>query len=189
MLNNILFLSGWAQKPNLYSNISYLDYYNHSNINLIEKNGSKFKKIIGWSLGGQVALRLLSESILQADELILINTAFNFDNHDMYSFQESLSKNFTKTIKMFQKLIGSNIDNLHLNHKYYDYWLNELYNYDCNNLNFNKIPKTKILYSSNDKIVSNSNLFLNKISDSQLIKLDNLNHFITEESLIEYLHD
>ena len=88
---DILYLSGWAQNPESLSNsLSYLsssykiinfDYTRFSVENCfleLKKLEINPKIIIGWSLGGQIAARLISEKIVSSQLLVLISAPFQF---------------------------------------------------------------------------------------------------------------
>lgn len=92
MSNNVLCLSGWAQKHNSLetlfpdsgcnTNILNFDYSlsgNYQNfLDRIKKLKFNPKIAIGWSLGGQLICRLIDQKIITPQYLILISTPFQF---------------------------------------------------------------------------------------------------------------
>ena len=116
----ILIISGFLQNPHLLANIlpyqSEILYYHQNDLLTLQKKllGKKFDYVIGWSLGGQIALSLTS--YLEIKKLILIATPYNFVNHHNYNlgvtsenfanFSNLLNNNFDKLLNNFNNLIA-----------------------------------------------------------------------------------
>ena len=219
-MKTVLCLSGWAQKSNVLEKlfnkdefeIINFDYSRFSNIddffNEIKKAKINPEIIIGWSLGGQLACRLIENKILNPKYLILIAAPFQFVKSakiaaamPQKSFDEFYS-NFVfkpdKTLKKFSLLMNINdknakdlANNLDINDENHDklaFWLKELERFSCYDLNFANFPKTLILHGLGDLVVhsSQSKIFNEKIANSklELIKdCGHMPHFIYENEL------
>jgi esterase/lipase len=182
----ILIISGFLQNPHLLANIlsysSEILYYHQSNIADLQKKllGQKFDCVIGWSLGGQIALSLTS--YLEIKKLILIATPYNFVNHHNYNlgvtnenfnnFNNLLSNNFNKLLNNFNNLIAYGDSkkkevilklkeaNL-LNQELTDikitnllYWLNFLKDFTPSKFTNKITSKTILIYGKKDRLVN-----------------------------------
>ena len=90
-MTKITILSGFGQEPqtfkNVFSNkdVITLDYLQNKNFeDLLTQDLKAYDNevVIGWSLGGQVAIRLIEKQILKPKLLILIATPFQFVEDD-----------------------------------------------------------------------------------------------------------
>jgi pimeloyl-ACP methyl ester carboxylesterase len=207
----ILSLAGWAQKPSSlnqtlspFSNkIINFDYSRFSNSKecFAELSNLKIKpKIIaGWSLGGQIAARLIAEKIFNPEFLILFAAPFQFVKSDRISaampeasfdiFRQNFVQNSLATLEKFSLLMMLNDAkrakelalNLDLNEQNYHnliFWLDELRRFSCYDLDFSNFPKTLIIQGAGDVVVnvSQAKIFAEKITNSQLKILANCGH-------------
>jgi pimeloyl-ACP methyl ester carboxylesterase len=210
---SILSLAGWAQKPNslepLFSNFSSphkiinFDYIQFSNVkncfNAVKNLSDNPDIIIGWSLGGQIAARLIADKILTPKLLILIATPFQFVKSEQIAaampknsfelFRANFIKNSAQTLEKFSLLMMLNnaararelAKNLYINDKNYDnllFWLDELGIFSCYDLNFANFPRTLIFHGQGDLVVHQlqSKIFASKIANSRLEMLSDCGH-------------
>ena len=89
MAKNILCLSGWGQKfdslESIFDPIFFARSLNYSKFNDVQKFFTSIEQqklnteiLVGWSLGGQLAIRLIEKQILQPKLLILIAPPFKW---------------------------------------------------------------------------------------------------------------
>jgi len=213
ILSTVLSLAGWAQKPNsldsLFSEpssphkIINFDYTQFSSVedcfNAIKNLPTNPDIVIGWSLGGQIAARLIANKILTPKLLILIAAPFQFvkseqiaaamPKNSFESFRENFIKNSAQTLEKFSLLMMLNntarakelAKNLYINDKNYDnllFWLDELGIFSCYDLNFTNFPRTLIFHGQDDLVVHHlqSKIFASKIANSRLEILPNCGH-------------
>lgn len=209
----ILSLAGWAQKPSSLDSLLLASFPNHKIINFdytkfssIDECFSAFKElkinpeiIVGWSLGGQIAARLISEKIFNPKLLVLLAAPFQFvkspkiaagmPESSYKSFKENFATSGIETLKNFSLLmmLGSQTrakelaDNLHLNednHQNLLFWLDELKRFSCFEIDFSDFPKTLILHGDGDMVVNilQAKVFAEKILNSHLKILANCGH-------------
>jgi pimeloyl-ACP methyl ester carboxylesterase len=209
----IVSLSGWAQNPNsldhLFSNhplhhqIINFDYSQFSNVgdcfDQITQLPKNHDVVIGWSLGGQIATRLIANKIINPKLLILIATPFQFVKSKQIAaampkksfeiFEENFIKNSSQTLERFSLLMMLNdttrakelAQNLYVDEKNYAnlaFWLKELGSFSCFDLNFENFPRTIIFHGDSDLVVNHlqSEVFASKIANSRLEILPNCGH-------------
>ncbi len=210
MSKNIFCFSGWAQ---YYQGLEFL--FQQKNCHLFSFNYSAFSSyqqfldntnfsnnypeiIVGWSLGGQIALRLIASKILQPKFLVLLAPPFQMVKDDNISAGMSIetAKNFyqnfaispLQTLQQFSVLSSLNdsnskemLKNLHIsteNQKNWLMWLGELYNFSCFQLDFSNIPTTIYFHGENDAIINiaQAKYFQERISDFYFYKMPNCGH-------------
>ncbi len=218
--SKILSFCGWGQSSQslnplflkffLTHQIVNFDYTKFSNIaecfsavqNLIKLEETfNPEVIVGWSLGGQIACRLVVKGILKPKLLILISTPFQFVKSRLISvampkksfdtFRQNFENNFSKTLEKFSLLMMLNdkrakelARNLNITQENYQnlvFWLDELSRFSCYDLDFTKFPidtKTLILQGEDDLVVHQSQalIFANKINNSRLEILPQCGH-------------
>lgn len=192
----ILTISGFAQDYKLISNIlaypSKALNYQNKNIEQLKRElkGTCFDCVIGWSLGGQIALSL--SSYIKIKKLILISVPYKFINDNDYSlgvtiesfndFIFLLHNNFNKLLNNFRYLITYGDDkhkqiinfletqkvDIKLNNL--SYWLEFLKEFDANNINFGHIEETLLIYGKKDQIVkfAQAELLAQKFNNVQI---------------------
>jgi pimeloyl-[acyl-carrier protein] methyl ester esterase len=210
MLKDVFCFSGWAQNYNALEPL-----FHNKNCNLFSFNYSAFSSyknflnnvifanktphiLIGWSLGGQIALKLIAEKILQPKYLVLLAPPFQMIKNANISAGMSLevAKNFShnfattplETLKQFSILNSLHdgnstkmLKNLNIsldNHQNWFSWLYELYSFSCFNLDFSNIPSTLYFHGENDAIVNiaQAQYFQNKIKNLHFYKMANCGH-------------
>ena len=211
-MKSILCLSGWGQNYKSLESIfseGILDKFNIISSNYLLSDGfSEFKNshicpynpevIIGWSLGGQIALRLIQSKIFTPKLLVLIAPPFQMVKDSRIQagmslktyneFFNNLSQAPDATLKKFSILSIMNdknksqiIKNLEINnenHQKLIIWLQELKDFSCFDFDFTNIPTTLFYIGAGDMVVhsSQSKYFADKISDFELHIFDNCGH-------------
>lgn len=211
-MKSILCLSGWGQnykslETSFFENI--LEKFNISSLNYSLSEGFlKFKDsykfpanpevIIGWSLGGQIALRLIQHKIFTPKLLVLIAPPFQMVKDARIQagmsiktyneFFDNLSKAPDATLKKFSILSIMNdknksqiIKNLEIsdeNHQKLIIWLQELRDFSCFDFDFTNMPPTLFYIGAGDMVVHNSQskYFAERINDFELHIFDNCGH-------------
>jgi pimeloyl-[acyl-carrier protein] methyl ester esterase len=211
-VKSILCLSGWGQnykslEASFFENI--LEKFNISSLNYSLSEGFlKFKDsykfppnpqvVIGWSLGGQIALRLIQHKIFTPKLLVLIAPPFQMVKDARIQagmsiktyneFFDNLSKAPDATLKKFSILSIMNdknksqiIKNLEIsdeNHQKLIIWLQELKDFSCFDFDFANMPPTLFYIGAGDMVVHNSQskYFADRIDDFELHIFDNCGH-------------
>ena len=211
-MKSILCLSGWGQnykslEASFFENI--LEKFNISSLNYSLSEGFlKFKDsykfppnpqvIIGWSLGGQIALRLIQQKIFTPKLLVLIAPPFQMVKDARIQagmsiktyneFFDNLSKAPDATLKKFSILsimndknksqIIKNLDISDENHQKLIIWLQELKDFSCFDFDFTNMPPTLFYIGAGDMVVHNSQskYFADRIDDFELHIFDNCGH-------------
>ena len=210
---SIFSLAGWAQKPNslepLFLNlpspykITNFDYSQFSDtqkcFSAIENLAINPNIVIGWSLGGQIAARLIANKILTPKLLILIATPFQFVKSEQIAaamprssfemFRDNFVKNSAQTLEKFSLLMMLNnvarakelAKNLDIDEKNYAnlvFWLDELSRFSCYDLDFTHFPRTIIFHGQSDLVVHHlqAKIFASKIANSRLEILADCGH-------------
>lgn len=148
-----------------------------------------YERIIGWSLGGQIACRLIADKAITTDFLFLISAPYQFvsknndeigvDNFLFNCFKAGFMQDKDFWLKNLAKLMDSKIElETQENRFFLDYWLEELENFSCSCINFSNFPKTFYLAGGDDNVVNPSqvNYFFGKIKNFRSIKLENSGH-------------
>jgi len=193
MQNKILTISGFATKPDSINHhldlkADYLDYINMKEDEIYQKTINKnYSLIIGWSLGGHIALKLAKKHNIK--NLILITTAYNFicENNGINStnyqiFSNNLLINKNKTLKKFEQFVnfGSKNKAKLINYNYSTsnliYWLKKL----KENAETNLEQKTNITFISanNDFLIYKNHVknFATRFKNAKVIELEKTNH-------------
>jgi len=188
MSRQILCLSGWGQKFNSLEfifneqafdpfSILSLDY---SQFNAVEDffsfvKAQKFSPeiLVGWSLGGQLAVRLIEAKILKPKLLILIAPPFQLVKDariqagmalaTFKKFRDDFAAAPDKALKQFAILTAMNdrnakeiAHNLDVNDKNFTQlvnWLDELARFSCFDIDLGDMPQTLYFQGAGDMIV------------------------------------
>lgn len=168
---------------------NFLDLINHikshNNFDIFQPD-----VIIGWSLGGQIAVRLIEKKILSPKLLILISPPFQFVKNNKIQaamsqktfseFYQNFSSSPNQTLKKFSILTAMNdvnsreiFNNLEIcddNFNQLQSWLLELEKFSCHEVDFSNFPRTLFFQGSSDMIVhvSQAEYFRNKIANFRL---------------------
>lgn len=217
MSKKILCLSGWGQKfdslesifdpiflskisPNaeIYS-LNYSEFFDPEKF-FAEVDSEELKPeiVVGWSLGGQLAIRLIEKKILQPKLLILLAPPFQMlkdsrvqagmSKATFDEFYKNFSRAPTKTLKQFSILTAMNDRNasdiartLDVNDQNFEqlkFWLEELARFSCFDVNFENMPRTLYFHGAGDMIVhsSQAQYFAERIKNFRLEIFKNCGH-------------
>lgn len=213
MPRTILSLSGWGQKSDslesIFDSRPFEEFsirsFDYSTLNSTDSFFSSIKSLkldpeilIGWSLGGQLAIRLIEKKIINPKLLILIAPPFQMvkdkniqagmsrDTFDV--FYNNFVKAPGKTLKQFSILTAMNdknaseiartLDISDKNNKNLQFWLEELNRFSCFNVDFKNMPRTLFFHGAGDMIthISQSGYFQERIKDFRLEVFKNCGH-------------
>jgi len=209
----ILCLSGWGQKFDsleIIFNESIFDPFfvsseNYSTFDSTEKFFADIASknlnpeiVIGWSLGGQLAIRLIEKKILSPKLLILLAPPFQMVKDERIQaampkdvfdeFYKNFSTAPSKTLKQFAILTAMNDSNASAIAKTLDindqnfaqlkFWLEELSHFSCFDIDFSNMPRTLFFQGAGDMIVhaSQAEYFKQKIQNFRLEIFKNCGH-------------
>lgn len=212
-MSSIFCFSGWGQNfksleqcfsKNIVDNfeISSIDYIKFEGFadfkNSLKKSIKNPDVILGWSLGGQIALRLIQDKILNPKLLVLIAPPFQMvKDHRINAgmpiktyddFFNNLSQAPNATLKKFSILSIMNdknksqiVKNLEIsdeNQQKLLIWLEELKNFSCFDLDFTNIPRTLFFAGAGDAVVhiSQSKYFFERIKDFEFHQFNDCGH-------------
>lgn len=202
-------MSGWGQKFDSLESIfdpiffapNSLDYSKMNSVEEFFEEAAKVENpdiLVGWSLGGQLALRAIEKGIFRPKLLVLLAPPFQMVKDSRIrsgmakkTFEE-FYRNFaeapTKTLQQFAILTAMNDQNaaeiaktLDINDKNFaqlKFWLTELSRFSCFDLDFTKIPRTLFFQGAGDMIVhaSQSEYFADRIKNFRLEIFKNCGH-------------
>ncbi len=213
MSKKILCLSGWGQKSDSLEIIfkesdfdpfftSSFDYSVFGGVydffSAIKLKNLNPEVLIGWSLGGQLAIRLIEKKIIAPKLLILLAPPFQMIKDERIQagmskatfdeFYKNFSSAPTQTLKQFSILTAMNDRNakdiartLDVNDKNFaqlQFWLNELSEFSCFDVDFSQMPRTLFVQGAGDMIVhaSQAEYFKQRIKDFSLEIFKNCGH-------------
>lgn len=177
-------LSGWGQPANALASLVpgalHIDYSRHSSANAalleIAAQARGHEIIIGWSLGGQLALRAIAAGLVKARKLVLIAAPFQFVSQaqnplgmpqDMFEkFRANYERNPEQTLHKAWELIAKDDANEETVRSHllaqdraavlrqpWLYWLDALSSYSCESLYVDETPDTLIIQGARDLVV------------------------------------
>ena len=194
-----LLLTGFGQsdkqfkgffKNKLKGEFEICPYHNFGNYGQL-KDAIEFKhyeRVIGWSLGGQIACRLIADKAITTDFFFLISAPYQFvsknndeigvDNFLFSCFKTGFMQDKDFGLKNLAKLMDSKIElETQENRFFLDNWLEELENFSCSSLDFSNFPKTFYLAGNDDNVVNPSQVnYFGKIKNFRSIALENSGH-------------
>jgi pimeloyl-ACP methyl ester carboxylesterase len=209
----ILCLSGWGQKSDSLEIIfkesdfdpfftSSFDYSTFGDVcdffAAIKLKSLNPEVLIGWSLGGQLAVRLIEKKIISPKLLILLAPPFQMIKDERIQagmskatfdeFYKNFSAAPTQTLKQFSILAAMNDRNakdiartLDVNDKNFaqlQFWLKELSDFSCFDVDFPQMPRTLFVQGAGDMIVhaSQAEYFKQRIKNFRLEVFKNCGH-------------
>ncbi|MFW0776514.1 MAG: alpha/beta fold hydrolase [Rickettsiales bacterium] len=179
----ILTLSGWGQPhdalAHAFPDATHLCYARHDTVEDalrdIADTARGHDTVIGWSLGGQLAARAISEGFIAPRKLVLIAAPFEFvemggglgmprdtfdkffDNYiqnpvrtlhkawDLVHYNDAYSGHVKEVLSGFSKQAVLNNDWLK--------WLSLIDGYSCEKLDFSRFPNTLLVHGEEDVVV------------------------------------
>jgi pimeloyl-[acyl-carrier protein] methyl ester esterase len=209
----ILCLSGWGQKFDSLESIfdpiffakNQVNSFNFSKFNSSESFFSEIEQqklnpeiLVGWSLGGQLAIRLIEKEILKPKLLILLSPPFQMvkdarirsgmAKKTFAEFYNNFTSAPSKTLKQFSILTAMNdlnaskiaktLDVNNDNFEQLTFWLEELERFSCFDVNFENMPRTLFIQGAGDMIVheSQAEYFKERIKNFRLEIFKNCGH-------------
>ena len=180
-MTKITILSGFGQEPKTFKNVFTnkdviaLDYLQTKNFeDLLTRDLKPYDNevVIGWSLGGQVAIRLIEKQILKPKLLILIATPFQYVQNEtnkigvmpsnFESFRNVLNFDSIEALKYLAYLSAGGDENnndviLNMNNNKTNEnlinWLDQLKDFSCFNISFKNFPKTIYICGASDAVI------------------------------------
>lgn len=180
---NVVALSGWGQPHDALKHVvpeahhfAYQDYMTlESCLQNLGEAAKDADAIIGWSLGGQLALRAVAQGYAKPKRLVLVAVPFKFIAREdlpmgmsqvtYEQFRQNYAANPERTLNKSYALIakeddkGEYIQNrLHELRERVDYshwlrWFDWLRHVDCRDVDFSGFPPTTIVHGDRDIIV------------------------------------
>lgn len=212
-MRKILCLSGWGQNyrclEEIFNSPQFsafevisLDYSKFSSVadffESVKSQNLQPEILVGWSLGGQLAARLIEAKILAPKFLVLLAPPFQMVKSAVIqsgmlsaSFEEFYA-NFvnspTQALKKFSILtamsdrnaseIARGLDVSDENFAQLKFWLEELRRFSCFDVDFTNMPQTLLIQGAGDMIVhfSQADYFKQRIKNFRLEIFSNCGH-------------
>ena len=187
----IVTLSGWGQPHNALHDVApgalAIDYARHTSAQAalldMAAQAKDASTIIGWSLGGQLAVRAIASGLLKPKKLVLIAAPFQFVAHppsclppqagglgmpaDLYQiFRDNYAANPERTlVKAWATIVKGDTkahdirrhlerqDKSVLISKPWLAWLDVLHSFSCSDLTFADFPPTLLIHGREDAVV------------------------------------
>lgn len=198
-------LSGWGQPHDALTGLALgsqaIDYSHAANaseaIRMIASLAKGADRIIGWSLGGQLAARAVAEGAVAPKHLVLIATPYQFVGEgaqgqetfrkfhgnykanpkrtldkawELIHYEDSQSRFISDQMALFDKDAVLKKDWLR--------WLDALEHYSCDALDFSRFPRTLLVHGEKDRVVApgQSQRFAEKIAQAKLSLWEDCGH-------------
>lgn len=183
----ILSLSGWGQPYDTLadivpSNTTHFDYADYKTIEEalagIATAAQNHDAVIGWSLGGQLAVRAIAGGLMRPEKLVLIAVPFQFvhgfarigmPRDKFQKFRDNYEKNAKRTLAKAWELIVLNDKNAGYVRAQFEkynqgamlekdwlHWLDMLDGFSCKDLDFSRFPPSLLLHGVQDAVVDYS---------------------------------
>lgn len=205
-MTKITILSGFGQEPKTFKNVftnkdvialDYLQTKNFEDLLTLDLKAYDNEVVIGWSLGGQVAIRLIEKQILKPKLLILIATPFQYVQNEtnkigvmpsnFESFKNVLYFDSIEALKYLAYLSAGGDENsddviLNMNNdkptENLINWLDELKDFSCFDISFKNFPKTIYICGDSDAVIDclQYEYFQERIENFELKVIKNCGH-------------
>jgi len=205
----ILTLSGWGQPHDALAAIApdatHFDYSHFANVDealaAISEAAKNHEAIIGWSLGGQLAVRAVANGLIFPKKLVLIGVPFQFVRNENLSlgmpqdqfqkFRDNYEKNPARTLAKAWDLVAiadanedavkaklQQFDRAKMLEKNWLGWLDMLNDFSCETLDFSHFPHTLLLHGMQDAVVAynQSKQFAKLVPQAKHISLPDAGH-------------
>ena len=202
-------LSGWGQPFDVLQEICpgsvVVDYADYTTITqaleAIAEQGKECDLVIGWSLGGQLAVRAVAAGLLKPKALILIAAPFQFVarperklgmSANLYrTFRDNYVANPARTLeRAWASIVKGDACAADIRHhlerqdkhavlqKNWLHWLDMLQAFSCAELYLGDFPPTMLVHGDQDAVVypEQSLAFLQAIPQAKLLTLENCGH-------------
>jgi pimeloyl-ACP methyl ester carboxylesterase len=155
---------------------------------------------VGWSLGGQLAVRAIAAGMLQPKALVLIAAPFQFVasqeplgmKRDLYEkFRDNYARNPARTLdKAWELVVKDDARHEHVRshiarqdkqavmQRNWLYWLNALDGFSCDTLDMQAFPHTLLVYGQKDSVVAHEQHthFAQRLPHADIISLPECGH-------------
>lgn len=197
-------LAGWGQPYDALNHLApdaiAIDYAHAANaseaMRMIAAEAKDAERVIGWSLGGQLAVRAIAAKLLQPKQLVLIATPYQFvvDGIGRETFEKFFANYKTNPRRTLHKAW----ELLHYEDSQADYisdqlaefdkdqvlakdwlrWLSLLGEFSCEALDFTGFPPTLLVHGKRDVVVpcAQSERMAARIAGAQLELWDECGH-------------
>lgn len=204
---SMLTLSGWGQPPDALAPVcpagtQFFNYAAYPSVDacMAELGKHQCDTVIGWSLGGQIAVRAVAAGILRPKRLVLIAAPFQccadafFENATpaamLAASRAALVANADAMMQQFIAFLAmgdSNPQNIihHLmrhratiKKQNWLFWFDELVRFSCRSLDFHHFPPTDIIHGDHDAVIRfpQALAFENAIPNATLHKFSGCGH-------------
>lgn len=172
----ILALSGWGQPHDVLKDVvpeaTHLDYAHHTLPQALEHIAQAAKNhdaVIGWSLGGQLAVRAIASGMMRPKRLVLLGVPFTFDKEQKLTyetFRANYEKNPARTLHKGWELIAygdtradtvrehmARHDKQKMLNKNWLAWLDRLMHFDAGTFSLKDFPPTLLVHGDVDAVI------------------------------------
>ncbi len=211
-MTSILTITGWSLIPESLQihlpEADALDYRPFSHIDEVASYCAHLNRnwdiVVAWSLGAQIACRLIAAGVLLPQRLVLIAPPFQHVSKQQSeygmapfifeSFRNGYASNPEKTLRKFAlmnhdstqmvKYMQTILDSDMTHHSKWLHWLDELGAFSCDTLDFKQFPPTTLIHAKDDQVVSIHQIkaFQRVLPRCELVVLEDGGH-------IPHLHD
>ena len=210
----ILALSGWGQPhDSLYDILPHATHFDYADYKSVESAleaiadiAQNNDVIVGWSLGGQLAVRGIASGLIAPKKLVLIGVPFQFVHvenikigmpkigmpYDTFQkFRDNYDRNAARTLAKAWELVvlnDKNAENIRARLARHDRekmlekdwlgWLDRLNGFSCKELDFSNFPETLLFHGANDAVVDSAQIheFVNAIPQANHVILPDAGH-------------
>ncbi|MDE3060947.1 MAG: alpha/beta fold hydrolase [Pseudomonadota bacterium] len=202
-------LSGWGQPHDALKAIApeatHVEYAHHESVpgalETIARTGESHDLVIGWSLGGQLAVRAIAAGLLTPQRLVLIAAPFQFVEQperrlgmkrDLYDkFRDNYARNPERTLHKAWELIcldDNRADDVRARLQAQDKtqvlakdwlrWLDMLDGFSCGDLDFGRFPPTLLIHGDRDAVVAagQAQHFADRLAQPTVALMENAGH-------------
>lgn len=202
-------LAGWGQPHDALSvlcpDATPIDYAGYANVgdalSAIAAEGRKHDTVVGWSLGGQLAVRAIAAGMMRPKRLVLIAAPYQFVEtpelkvgmkRDLYDkFRHNYANNPGRTLDKSWALVALDDSREEavrarleqqdkaavLQHDWLS-WLDALNDYSCEGLNMTGFPPVLLVHGARDMVVSmeQSRYFSRQLPHAELRIVEGCGH-------------
>ncbi len=206
-MSDILTLSGWAQPADAVAqvigdatSVDYSDYPSPAATFAELKNRSRPRLVVGWSMGGELAIRAILAGVLKPEKLILLAAPYQFVSGGSFNggmdpvtyrqFRDSYARDPARTRQRFHALVAKGDARSRevmaqlTHHPQVDDtarwlpWLQQLGAGSLRDVDLAALPPTLIIHGTNDHIVpiAQGEMLAGRIPGAQLQRWEEAGH-------------
>lgn len=206
-MSDVITLSGFGQPHDALRDIApdalHLDYAVHDALPpvyaMLEPHANA-RAVIGWSMGGQLAVRAIAEGVLKPERLVLLGTPFHFLREpgstlgmpqDIFAqYRSNFLANPERTLNKSYALIAHRDTQAEilqekltsararLQPRPWATWLDTLTTYSCRDVDFSCFPPTLLIHGDQDVVIypDQSHAFQSAMPGANLLMLQGCGH-------------